>query len=358
MAMYNSTEIKIRNRIQRAIQEKVFPGCVVGVTNTQGNRIVVVEGTTTYETSAKQIHTDSIFDVASVTKSIPTACLALKLIESGRLKVTDKVCDYLPDLQNPHREQILIWHLLTFTILLDLESPLSSHKHDAPEDILKLIYTTKLRHEPGAHYAYSNTPSILLGLVVEKIYGRSLPELAAEYFFQPLGMTDTSFTPLELQRVVPTEVDEERGGLLHGTVHDESAHALQKLFQPGCAGLFTTAPDLLLFLRMLLNRGTLEGHQYLKPETVELMHTNQIANLSQSTGLGWELNQPRYMGQYATTSTFGKNGFTGCLVVCDIQKGLAFAMLSNYVHPTRKPDATRINEVRRDIADIILSPLT
>ncbi len=353
--MHNSTETKIRNRIQRAIQEKVFPGCVVGVVNTLGATQLIAEGATTYNADAKQVHANSIFDVASVTKSIPTACLALKLIESGRLSVTDKVCDYLPDLQNPHREQILIWHLFTFTILLDLESPLSSHKHDAPEDILKLIYTTKLRHDPGAHYAYSNTPSILLGLVVEKIYSRSLPELAAELFFQPLGMVDTSFKPQDLQRVVPTEIDEERGGLLHGTVHDESAHALQKQFYPGNAGLFTTVPDLLRFLRMLLNYGSLEGHQYFKPETVKLMHTNQIAKLGQSTGLGWELNQPRYMGQYATPHTFGKTGFTGCLVVCDIQKELAFAMLSNFVHPKRKPDASLINEVRRDIADIIFS---
>lgn len=354
--MNSALEAQIRKRLQHAIQDGVFPGCAIGVVNTHGDTLLVAEGATTYDADAKQIHADSIFDVASVTKSIPTACLALKLIESGRLNVSDKVCDYLPDLRNPHREQILIWHLLTFTILLDLEAPLSSHKHDAPEDILKLIYTTKLRHEPGAHYAYSNTPSILLGLVVEKIYGRSLPELAAEYFFQPLGMADTSFKPQDLQRVVPTEIDEERGGLLHGTVHDESAHALQKRFYPGNAGLFTTAPDLLRFLRMLLNHGSLEGRQYFIPETVELMHTNQITNLNQSTGLGWELNQPRYMGQYATEYTFGKTGFTGCLVVCDIQKGLAFAMLSNFVHPTRKPDASLINEVRRDIADIVFNP--
>lgn len=354
--MENTREAEIRHRIQQAIQEKIFPGCVVGVVDAHGTTQLIAEGTTTYEADAKQVHADSIFDVASVTKSIPTACLALKLIESGRLSVTDRVCDYLPDLQNPHREQILIWHLLTFTILLDLETPLSSHKHDAPEGILKLIYTTKLRHEPGAHYAYSNTPSILLGLVVEKIYGRSLPELAAEYFFQPLGMVNTSFKPQDLQRVVPTEVDEERGGLLHGTVHDESAHALQKQFYPGNAGLFTTVPDLLRFLHMLLNGGTLENHQYFKPETVQLMHTNQIADLGQSTGLGWELNQSRYMGKYATEHTFGKTGFTGCLVVCDVRKGLTFAILSNFVHPKRKPDATLINEVRRDIADIVFNP--
>lgn len=349
-------ETQIRDRLQQAIGSKVFPGGVVGVVSARGEQLLIAEGTATYEPNAAAILPNSIFDVASVTKSIPTACLALKLIELGRLRVTDKVCDFLPDLQNPHREQILIWHLLTFTILLDLEAPLSSHKHSAPGDIVKIIHTTKLRHEPGSHYAYSNAPSILLGLVVEKIYGRALPELAAELFFQPLGMYDTSFNPQDLPRVVPTEIDEERGGLLHGTVHDESAHALQKQFYPGNAGLFTTAPDLLQFLRVLLNRGTLDGHVYFKPETVELMHTNQIANLGHSTGLGWELNQPRYMGRYATAQTYGKTGFTGCLVVCDVQKGLAFTLLSNFVHPKRKPDATLINEVRKDIADIILKP--
>lgn len=354
--MYTNKEREISQRLRQAIGEEVFPGCVLGATDAQGQEVIIAEGTTTYEASAKPVQPDSIFDVASVTKSIPTACLALKLIESGKLKVTDKVCDYLPNLQNPHREQILIWHLLTFTILLGLESPLSSHKHDAPEDILKLIYTTKLKHAPGTHYAYSNTPSILLGLIVEKIYGAPLPELAEKIFFEPLNMKDTGFTSHDLTRTIPTEIDEDRGGLLHGVVHDESAHALQKKFYPGNAGLFTTAPDLLQFLRMLLNGGTLHDQQYFKPETIALMHTNQIADLGQSTGLGWELNQPRYMGAFANEHTFGKTGFTGCLVVCDIQKGLAFAMLSNYVHPKRKPDATLINKVRKDIADIIFNP--
>lgn len=353
--MTTATETHVGSRLQDAIRDRVFPGCVVGVVNTKGETLFVAKGTTTYEADAPPMLPNSIFDVASVTKSIPTACLALKLIELGRLRVTDKVCDYLPDLQNPHRDEILIWHLLTFTILLDLESPLSSHKHDAPEDILQLIYTTKLKHAPGTHYAYSNTPSILLGLIVEKIYGAPLPELAEKIFFEPLEMKDTGFTPRDITRTAPTEIDQDRGGLLHGKVHDESAHALQKQFYPGNAGLFSTAPDLLQFLQMLLNDGTLHGHQFFKPETVALMHTNQIANLGQSTGLGWELNQPRYMSQRGTEQTFGKTGFTGCLVVCDVQKGLAFTLLSNFVHPTRKPDATLINEVRRDIADIILN---
>ncbi len=345
---------EITARLEQATTDQIFPGCVVGIVHKDGSKNIVSTGFHTYEMQAQAVQDNSIFDVASLTKSIPTASLALKAIEEGKLKIEDKVCDYLPALQNAHRNEILVKHLLTFTILLDLKAPLSSHKHETPDAILELIHTSELKAAPGAIYAYSNSPSILLGLIVEKVYNKPLDILANKFFFQPLGMKDSSFTPTNKARIVPTEIDEERGGLLHGTVHDESAYALQKQFVPGNAGLFTTVPDLLIFLEMLLNQGILHGKQYFKPETVRLMHTNQIANIGQSTGLGWELNQPRYMGKFADENTFGKTGFTGCLVICNIQKGIAFAMLSNYVHPKRKPDATLINQVRSDIANIIL----
>jgi len=125
----------------------------------------------------------------------------------------------------------------------------------------------------------------------------------------------------------------------------------------GPAGVFSTASDTLNFLEMLLNNGEINGRKYFSPEIIEQIQTNQLADIKQCVGLGWELNQPRYMGRYCSAKTFGKTGFTGCVCVCDVDREVGFAILSNYTYPTRKPDAVLINKFRSDIADIVFESL-
>ena len=86
------------------------------------------------------------------------------------------------------------------------------------------------------------------------------------------------------------------------------------------------------------------------------MYTNQIEELNESTGLGWELHQPRHMGKYSGPNTFGKTGFTGTLCVCDPDKGVAYTILTNRIFPERPADSSAINAFRAEIGDIILGP--
>jgi CubicO group peptidase (beta-lactamase class C family) len=106
---------------------------------------------------------------------------------------------------------------------------------------------------------------------------------------------------------------------------------------------------------MLLEGGSHGGRRYFSEETVRRMYTNQIPHLRLSTGLGWELNQPRFMGRYCSANTFGKTGFTGCYCLCDPEKGLGLVLLSNCIYPARAPDREAINALRRDIADLVFS---
>lgn len=124
----------------------------------------------------------------------------------------------------------------------------------------------------------------------------------------------------------------------------------------GSAGLFSTTPDLLTFLAMLLNNGTYQGKHFFKQETVKKMYTNQLSHLHLYAGLGWELNQKLYMGELSSESTFGKRGFTGCSVVCDIPRDIGIVFLSNFVHPKRRIN-TELNEVRRAICDAIFTSI-
>lgn len=347
---------KIKTRISRAIEESVFPGCVVGYSTQKNGSDVLAFGHHTFDKRSEHNNEDSIFDVASITKAIPTSSLALLLIEREKLGLDDRLIRYVPEFNNSSREKVLIRHLLTQTLGYNLR--LSSMKDRGPDEILHVIFSNEFAYDPGASFSYSNATSILLGLVVERIYGKPLDVIAAEEFFRPLSMNSTSFfrEKPDTKRIVPTEIDPWRGRMIQGEVHDESAWVLRRnRIVAGSAGLFSTAPDLLNFLEMLLNNGIYKGKRYFSESTIELMHANQIGHLGFHTGLGWELFQKRYMGKFCTTRTFGKTGFTGCVCVCDIGKRAAFVHLSNYTFPNRKPDADAIDDVRRGIADIILS---
>jgi CubicO group peptidase (beta-lactamase class C family) len=365
----NRLHALLTQRIHRAIEERVIPGCVVGTADRAGVRLLLSFGRFTYEADAPAVRENTVYDVASITKSIPLSCMALRLIDEGKLHPEHRLIDYVPELRNSDREKVLIRHLLTHT--LHFGFALSSLKGASPAAIMDAILKRPFASRPGLFFSYANATSILLGLVVERLCGESLERAAQRVFFTPLGMKRTVFHPLNRfakEEIVPTEIDPWRGGTVQGEVHDESAWALSRgtagegekehiiPCTPGSAGLFSAVPDLLVFLQMLLKGGRLGGRRYFSGGAVRRMHTNQIADMGLSTGLGWELNQPRYMGRYCSKSTFGKTGFTGCYCLCDPEKKLALVLLSNCTFPRRKPDKEAINALRRDVADLILQP--
>ncbi|HVS58438.1 MAG TPA: serine hydrolase domain-containing protein [Candidatus Saccharimonadales bacterium] len=346
----------LEERARRAITERLFPGCVIGIVQKDGTRTIMPAGTFTYEPYSSPVTADSIFDVASITKVIPTASLALTLLDSGTLTLDDKLITYVPEFHNAARDQVRIRHLLTQT--LDYDFRLSEYKDRSPQEILDVICSTEFISEPGAKFFYTNATSILLGLVVERVFGALLPQLGQEHFFGPLGMQRTGFTPLarfDKNEILPSEIQEWRGGVIQGEVHDESAYALQPLLTAGAAGLFSTVPDLLHFMEMLLHDGVSQGKRYFSSEILRQVHTNQLADVGVSMGLGWELNQPHWMGASCRQTTFGKTGFTGCNVVCDPEREVAWVILSNTTYPHRPANIDALNRFRADIADIILA---
>jgi CubicO group peptidase (beta-lactamase class C family) len=320
----------IEQRAQSAIEEKVFPGCVVGVVK-NGERTVLPFGRFTYEENSNPVKEDTIYDVASITKSIPTASLALTLIDEGKLKLGDRFIDYIPEFRNSDREAVTIRHLLNYEVG---GYALSSLKERSAKELYEEIMTREFSFRPGERSAYSNLPSFLLGLAVEKAGGDPLDKLAQKYFFDPLKMNHTSFWPQYFSReeIAPTEIEEWRGHV-QGSVHDESAYVFTVLGPRavGHAGLFSSAPDLLNFLEMLLHGGAITD--------------------SAEKGLGWQVNEA-WMGPHRSTKTFGKTGFTGTSVAVDRERGSALAILSNRTWPKRT-DTNAIAAFRSDIADAV-----
>lgn len=340
---------------RQAMADRLFPGCTVGYIDGD-QRHIMAFGRQTYDAKSPVVAANTIYDTASVTKSVVTSLVALKLIEDGRLQLEEPVTDYVPELQNEYREQITIWNLLTYTVVFDIPGGLSALTKQAPTEVFERLCHSPLMAPPGDRYFYTNPPAIILAKVVERLTGASLEDLAQTWLFRPLNMADSTLRPenLSLERIAPTEIDER--GEVRGIVHDEPAWAmLQAGHLPGNAGLFSTTPDLLHLAQMLLEGGTHEGKALYLPDTVTLMHTNQIANLGATTGLGWELNWPLVMGHEISPQAFGKTGFTGCIIIVDPLQDKALVHLSNRIYPHRQPNRDGINAFRRALSDIIFA---
>lgn len=321
----NDISEKIHERLEQAIEDKIFPGAVCGVVCGSGERRIIACGSARYG-DPDGLREDAVFDVASVTKIIPTAALVSLLVERGDVLLDEPARMYAPEL-GPAYEKILIRHLLEHTAGYDPCVRLSEVAgREGAAGVLEFVRNPALANPPGSRFAYSNAASIALGFVAEQIFGAPLDVAAEREFFQPLGMHSTTFRPAGalLDRIVPSEIGPDEAEV-RGIVHDESARVLFPERCVGSAGLFSTAGDMLTFLETLVFGG--------RP------------------GLGWEACEPRWMGRAASPSVFGKTGFTGCSVLVCPERGTSVVLLSNCTYPKRKPDSSLINGVRRDVAD-------
>ncbi len=350
---------EIQNLLKQAEAEGVFNKAVAGFILPDGSKQVVTLNTAQ----------DTVFDIASLTKVCPTSTLALSYILEGKLSVDAKVIDYIPELQTNYREDIRVFHLLTHS--LDYRVPMKTLRELPPEGILDALYKYQFAAAPGAQFNYGNPASVLLGIILCRLSGKSLQEQGVERFFRPLGMTRSGWDPLTRpensipkDQIIPTEICSFRGREIQGEIHDESAWVLRKLFPVGSAGMFSCVPDLLKFVQMMLNDGVAgsENGQRVAPAGIlKLASTNAFTNpnyghcpagdLGDCTGLGWELNTPKFMGTKVSPRAFGKTGFTGASIVADPDKGAAVVLLSNFTYPHREPNADRIHAFRAKLAD-------
>ena len=336
--MLNYSQLSILNsQLNNELRNDLFSSCCIGVSKNGEREILTFN-----------CEENSIFDCASITKSMPTAYLALKAIESGILNLETPVAEILPDF---NERTAKIFHLLTHS--LDYRFPMSSLKDLSPREIWQKICSHKFEIPPGQLFCYGNANSILLGKVLETIYKIPLDKLAKEKVFEPLKMQSTGWHPLEwanANRIIPTEICPWRGRELKGETHDESAWKLEQEFGAvGSAGIFSTVPDILNFLEHILEDDFLIEKLTKNAFGRGVLHTPS----NECTALGFELNNPKFMGKKGD-AIFGKTGFTGTSFVCKPQGKTCLVILSNYTYPKRKPNPDKINEFRARLAEIIL----
>jgi CubicO group peptidase (beta-lactamase class C family) len=330
--IHNPMNQRIDQIVEAAIEQRLFPGAVVLIADGPTILHLAAYGTTMYADPYSQaVTTETIYDIASLTK-IFTATAALRLWEQGQIDLHASAALYLPELRATN---VTVWHLLTHTSGLDLR--LSVAARAGQKALMNAIHSAPIRQTPGSVAAYTNINSLLLGEIVARVAGSSLDTTIDQFVAKPLGLRETCFLPpIELQqRIAPTEYDHEwRQQLIHGTVHDESAHVLGGI--AGHAGLFSTAADLHQFCLAWLEPTPTSRTALLRTETIALATRNHTPGLGIACGLGWMIDRPQVMGS-APTGTFGHTGFTGPAIIVGPQRQRIIIVLTNRVFPRRGP---------------------
>lgn len=375
---------------QLGIEKKAYPGCVVLIMK---NGKIVFEkayGTYSYDDPA-HMSTQSIFDMASVTKVAATTISAMKLYDEGKLRLDKTLGTYLPWVRNSDKADLNIKKILLHeaglvpdvvfylrTIDSATKTPLSEYFRSdssaafsvrvAQNLYLKTDYRKKMNQGivdskliTPVKYLYSDNDFIFMGDIIEAISGLRIDEYADCMFYKPMGLTSIGFNPrnrFDTSLIAPTELDTYfRHQHLRGDVHDEGAAMFGGV--AGHAGLFSSAEDVAAIFQMLLNGGTLNGKQYLKPETIKLF-TAYNSPISRR-GIGFDKPQKDnyttkesnpYPSRFASPLTFGHTGYTGPAVWADPRYDLLYVFMSNRVNPTRSTELFKYN-IRGAIEDAV-----
>jgi CubicO group peptidase (beta-lactamase class C family) len=306
-------------------------------------------GTTQAAPDGRPVDENTIFDLASLTKVVGATTAAMLLEEQGLLDLDRRVVEYLPELDDPAKAEITVRMLLTHTGGLEAFAPLFT-QYRGREQYLEQINRRPLRSRPGTQTTYSDWDLVLLQLIVERQAAQPLDALLQHYVFGALGMHETQYNPPPSlrPRIAATEVDEARGGLIWGEVHDPNAWALGGV--AGHAGLFSTAGDLAIFAQMMLNNGAYGEVRLLQPQTVARWTAPQVRGSSRA--LGWDSpSGVSSAGRFFGPRSYGHTGYTGTSMWLDPERGLFVILLTNRVHPTSRNQ--RHVPLRRAVADAV-----
>ncbi|MEO5804587.1 MAG: exo-beta-N-acetylmuramidase NamZ domain-containing protein [Verrucomicrobiota bacterium] len=326
---------KMDAQINAAIAEKKLPGAVIWVEH-DGDVYHKAFGDRAVEPRFEEMTRDTIFDAASLTKIVAGTPAIMILVERDKVKLDEPVSTYIPEFKGNGKEAITVKQLLTHTSGLrpDIDT---KAKWKGNDTAIRMASQEKLENKPGEKVVYSDINLFLVGEIVQRVSKMKLNEFVAKEIYEPLKMTDTGYLPprKKLARVAPTEKTD--GEILRGVVHDPTARYMGGV--AGHAGIFTTAPDLARYARMLLNEGELDGVRIFKPETIKLMTSVQTPPENpMRRGLGWDIDSgySRPRGEIFPLGSFGHTGFTGNAFWIDPFSKTFWIFLSNRVHPNGK----------------------
>jgi len=314
---------------------------------------------------------DTIYDLASLTKPLVTSLLCARRIELGELTLDSSVSHYLPEFDRTDKQMITVRELLTHTSGLPAWRPLYILTEDEPERAAGAIANLDLEYKPGSRVVYSDLGFIALGVLLERMTGHRIAELARKEIFEPLSLKQTFFNPeVALQTGIAAcetgnayEADmskqmnagvyaNSRHRVIWGEGHDGNAYFLGGA--AGHAGLFSTASETFLLAQQFLSEST----RLLAPATCKMFRENMTPELEEARSIGWQLAATKDStgGVNLPPDSFGHNGFTGTCVWIDPIHRRVFILLTNRTHAHALPFAN-INAVRREFNTLAIKAL-
>jgi CubicO group peptidase (beta-lactamase class C family) len=340
-----------------------FPSAVYLIAERGQVRFADAIGDAVREPRERPATLETIYDLASLTKPLATGLLCARRVERGEIELDAPVAKYLIEFARAGRVVMTIRNLLTHTSGLPAWRPLRITTGGKRERVLEVIADENLEFAPGYHVLYSDLGFITLGLLLERVSGAPLAELARREIFEPLNLRRTFFNPDAALRteVAASEIDGnayERGmcndyagageddgwreSVIWGEVHDGNAHFLGGA--AGHAGLFSTVRETFRLAQQFLASETI----LLKPETCALFRTKMTAGLNELRSFAWQLapSPESTAGYHLPPDAFGHLGFTGTSCWIDPVRERVFVLLTNRTH-TRTLPFVNINGVRR-----------
>ena len=362
---------KADSAILDAISRKEIPGAVLGIVRHGCMAYKKAYGCRQVYPTIEPMTTETIFDMASCSKSMSTAISVMQLCENGMLRLTDPVANYIPDFCNwkdgeGNTATIRIQHLLTHTSGLpayaSVESLKKKYGAPNPEGLLEHICQVKRQFKPGTDFQYSCLNYIVLQNIIQKCTGQSLKDYAREHIFLPLGMHHTFYLPIgddysRWTNLIAPTTRQDDGSVLRGEVHDPLARIMNGGIS-GNAGVFSTVDDIALLCATLQNGGRWKGTRILSEQTVHTMRT--VPEWAKEFGrtYGWDVSSPYAScnGELLSSETYGHTGYTGTSIVIDPVNDISIILLVNAVHPIDGP--SRMVRLRSLISNIVASALS
>ncbi|MEP6788167.1 MAG: exo-beta-N-acetylmuramidase NamZ domain-containing protein [Acidobacteriota bacterium] len=369
------------------IAAKKLPGAVVLVGHKGKIVFRKAYGNRSLVPTVEPMTVDTIFDLASLTKVIATTTSIMILVEQGKLRLSDTIGKFIPEIQDEQVKRVTIQQMMThvsgFAPDFDLKE-----KWTGRDGMLQALYKERLRTPPGIKFVYSDINFIVLAEIVGRL-SKGFTAFLADNVFSKIGAKDSNFwlamptNPMtftgvgagpmiydDIARTAPTENIKGQQSylgstfegnsstgdkILRGEVHDPTSYRM--LGVAGHAGLFSTADDLARFCQMLLNGGVLDGKRVMSAQTIARMTAPIVVSETGDTrGLGWDINTAfsSNRGELFPLGSFGHTGFTGTSVWIDRVSQTFVVFLSNRVHPDGKGDVTPL---RAKVATVVASAI-
>jgi CubicO group peptidase (beta-lactamase class C family) len=328
--------------LQRATERRLIYGGVVLVGNTDGTLSVTARGRTDNVRGGLPLDERTIFDLASLTKVVATAPAVMKLLDQGRISLSDPLSRWFPEFRN-RRHSITVQELLTHT------SGLADRRllpHQTIHGVALRAARQRELHLPGRHFLYADINFILLGELVHRASGESLDVFCRKEIYAPLRMSSTMFLPPRtLSRELAPSTD-----FAKGKPQDRDARRLGGV--AGHAGLFSSAADLARYARLMLGRGMLDGKRVLSEASIaQMTAAHPCGRGAIERGLGWDIDSPfsAPKGTLFSEKSFGHTGYSGSSLWIDPESDLYVIVLTN-----RRDfnDTTAFNQFRRDVSTL------